>query len=74
MRESRKPPPFRRKALGNAIFPGLFRFVYMRQWNEHFGQVRTGLLLAAILIAVASLVVSHILTRDLEQEERSLYK
>lgn len=41
------------------------------QWTDRIRQVKIGLVVAAVLIAVASLVVSHFLTRDLETEEHN---
>lgn len=41
------------------------------QWTDRIRQVKIILVVAAILIAVASLVISHFLTRDLEREERN---
>ena len=41
------------------------------QWTDRIRQVKILLVGAAIIIAVASLVVSHFLTKDLEAEERS---
>ena len=41
------------------------------QWTDRIRQVKILLVVAAIIIAVASLVVSHFLTKDLETEERS---
>lgn len=41
------------------------------QWTDRIRQVKIILVVAAILIAVGSLVVSNFLTRDLEQQERS---
>ena len=41
------------------------------QWTDRILQVKIILVLSAIVIAVGSLVVSHYLTRDLEQEERN---
>lgn len=41
------------------------------QWTDRIRQVKIILVLSAIVIAVGSLVVSHYLTRDLEQEERN---
>ena len=41
------------------------------QWTDRIRQVKFLLILAAVFIAVASLVVSHFLTRDLEEEERN---
>ena len=40
------------------------------QWTDQIRRVKILLVLAAVMIAVASLVVSHILTRDLAGEER----
>ena len=39
------------------------------QWTDRIRQVKILLVVMAILIAVASLVVSNILTRDLYEEE-----
>ena len=41
------------------------------QWTDRIRQVKILLVVAAIIIAVASMLVSHFLTRDLEREERS---
>lgn len=41
------------------------------QWTDHIRQMKIMLVVAAILIAVASLFVSRMLTRDLMQEERN---
>lgn len=41
------------------------------QWTDRIRQVKIFLVVAAILIAVASLLVSHYLTRDLAEQERS---
>lgn len=41
------------------------------QWTDRIRQVKILLVSAAVIIAVASLVVSHSLTRDLETEERN---
>lgn len=41
------------------------------QWTDRIRQVKIVLVAAAVIIAVASLVISHYLTRDLEREERS---
>ena len=40
-------------------------------WTDRIRQVKIILVVAAVLIAVASLVVSHFLVRDLANEERS---
>ncbi len=41
------------------------------QWTDRIRQVKIFLVVAAILIAVASLLVSHSLTHDLSDQERS---
>src|SRR3712207_9572180 len=41
------------------------------QWTDRIRQVKIILVVAAIMIAVASLFVSHVLTEDLEAEERT---
>lgn len=41
------------------------------QWTDRIRQVKILLVLAAIIIAVASLVVSHYLVRDLSEEEHT---
>ena len=41
------------------------------QWTDRIRQVKILLVLAAVIIAVASLVVSHSLTKDLETEDRN---
>ena len=41
------------------------------QWTDRIRQVKIVLVTVAVIIAVASLVISHYLTRDLEREERS---
>ncbi len=41
------------------------------QWTDRIRQVKILLVVAAILIAVVSLVISHFLTCDLEEEERN---
>ena len=40
------------------------------QWTDRIRQVKIYLVVAAVIIAVASLVVSHFLTRDLKLEEQ----
>lgn len=40
------------------------------QWTDRIRQVKIFLVLAAVVIAVASLVVSHFLTRDLKTQEQ----
>lgn len=41
------------------------------QWTDRIRQVKIFLVVAAILIAIASLLVSRSLTHDLAQQERS---
>lgn len=41
------------------------------QWTDRIRQVKIILVIAAVLIAVASLAVSHFLVRDLSDEERT---
>ena len=41
------------------------------QWTDRIRQVKIILVVAAVLIAVASLLVSHFLVRDLSKEERN---
>ncbi len=41
------------------------------QWTDRIRQMKIVLVVAAIIIAMGSLIVSHWLTRDLEQQERS---
>lgn len=53
-----------------AIYKQLWRYWNTMQWTDRIRQVKIVLVLAAVLIAVASLVVSHFLIRDLETEER----
>ena len=40
------------------------------QWTDRIRQVKIILVVTAIVIAVASLVVSHLLVKDLQREER----
>ena len=42
-------------------------------WTDRIRQVKIFLVIAAVFIAVASLVVSHFLVRDLAEEERTPY-
>lgn len=46
------------------------RFIRVMQWTDRIRQMKIVLVVAAILIAVASLFVSRILTNDLLNEER----
>ena len=43
----------------------------MMQWTDRIRQVKIILVVAAVVIAVASLLVSHFLVRDLSKEERN---
>ena len=69
MRESRKPPSFLKKSPEDTISSGLFRYIYM-QWTDRIRQVKILLVIAAVIIAVTSLLVSHYLVKDLSNEER----
>ena len=42
-----------------------------KQWTDRMRQVKIWLVVAAAVIAVAALLVSHALVSDLKQEERS---
>ena len=46
-------------------------FAVEMQWTDRIRQVKIVLVVAAIVIAVASLVVSHLLVKDLQREERN---
>ena len=48
----------------------VFALFYRMQWTDRIRQVKIVLVLAAIIIAVASLLVSHFLVKDLSNEER----
>ena len=41
------------------------------QWTDRIRQVKIILVVAAVIIAVASLLISHVLVRDLSKEERN---
>ena len=41
------------------------------QWTDRIRQVKILLVIAAVVIAVVSLLVSHFLVRDLQREERA---
>ena len=69
MRESRKPPSLLKKSLEDTISSGLFRYIHM-QWTDRIRQVKIFLVIAAVIIAVTSLLVSHYLVKDLSNEER----
>jgi two-component sensor histidine kinase len=46
-------------------------FVGNMQWTDRIRQVKIILVIVAIVIAVASLLVSHLLVKDLQREERN---
>ena len=46
-------------------------FVVVMQWTDRIRQVKIVLVVSAIIIAVASLMVSHLLVKDLQREERN---
>ena len=46
-----------------------FTLYHCMQWTDRIRQVKIILVVAAVLIAVASLLVSHFLVRDLSKEE-----
>ena len=50
---------------------GLYVYIRGMQWTDRIRQVKIWLVVAAVLIAVASLLVSHLLVRDLQKEERA---
>ena len=54
----------------NKIMWGFFRYHIVMQWTDRIRQVKLFLVVAAVVLAVASLFVSHLLTRDLYEEER----
>jgi anti-sigma regulatory factor (Ser/Thr protein kinase) len=55
---------------GFIIKKGFLRLLSM-QWTDRIRQVKILLVIAAIVIAVVSLLVSHFLVRDLQNEERN---
>ena len=46
------------------------RYYKRMQWTDRIRQVKILLVVAAVVIAVASLLISHFLVRDLQKEER----
>lgn len=46
-------------------------YIVDMQWTDRIRQVKIWLVAAAILIAVTSLLVSHVMVRDLQREERN---
>lgn len=48
-----------------------FYYLCSMIWTDRIRQVKFFLVIAAVFIAVASLVVSHFLVRDLAEEERN---
>ena len=86
MRESRRPPPFFSEGKPWREISGAFSrflhksfvicekvhiFVGGMQWTDRIRQVKIILVVVAIVIAVASLLVSHLLVKDLQREERN---
>ena len=55
----------------DTISSGLFRLYWCMQWTDRIRQIKILLVLAAIFIAVISLLVSHYLVKDLSREERT---
>ena len=55
----------------DTISSGLFRLYWCMQWTDRIRQIKILLVLAAIFIAVISLLVSHYLVKDLSREERN---
>ena len=47
------------------------RYFISMQWTDRIRQVKIVLVVAAVVIAVASLLVSHFLVKDLSEEERT---
>ena len=54
-----------------AFYLNCTTFVGVMQWTDRIRQVKIVLVVMAIVIAVASLVVSHLLVKDLQREERN---
>ena len=54
-----------------AFYLNCTTFVGVMQWTDRIRQVKIVLVVTAIVIAVASLVVSHLLVKDLQREERN---
>ena len=48
-----------------------FSLLYCMQWTDRIRQVKIILVVAAVVIAVASLLISHFLVRDLSSEEHN---
>ena len=55
----------------NTIKLTVLTFYRSMQWTDRIRQVKIILVVAAIVIAVASLMVSHFLVKDLQREERN---
>ena len=49
---------------------GFFVYIYDMQWTDRIRQTKIILVIAAVIIAVTSLLVSHFLVKDLSNEER----
>lgn len=60
------------KFLGTLFVIPIFiiTFANVMQWTDRIRQVKIALVMAAIIIAAASLLVSHILVKDLQKEEK----
>jgi two-component system, sporulation sensor kinase D len=67
---ARPPPGGRAPSFFNAIFLLQARYYFM-QWTDRIRQVKIILVVMAVVIAIASLVVSHFLIKDLSMEERN---
>ena len=48
----------------------IITFACVMQWTDRIRQVKIALVVAAIIIAAASLLISHFLVKDLQNEER----
>ena len=59
-----------KKSPEDTISSGLFRLYLCMQWTDRIRQTKILLVIAAVVIAVTSLLVSHFLVKDLSNEER----
>ena len=48
----------------------IITFACVMQWTDRIRQVKIALVVAAVIISVASLLISHFLVKDLQKEER----
>ncbi len=55
----------------STIIPVRLRLITVMRWTDRIRQVKMFLVIAAVIIAVVSLVVSHFLVRDLAVEEHN---